>query len=65
MKIVDVRQAKMIITSPGGNASMGAIGFKVTIPTLWGKDMGITHEDRTVLLSYTDDKKIIIERLEP
>lgn len=53
----------MTITSPGGNASKGSIGFRVTIPTSWGKDMGIIPEDRTIMLSYTDDKKIIIEKL--
>lgn len=63
MEIKDIRKGNMTITSPGGNASRGAIGFRVTIPTTWGKDMGITPEDRTIIISYTDDKKIIIEKL--
>lgn len=63
MRIKDIRKGNMTITSPGGNASKGAIGFRVTIPTSWGKDMGITPGDRTIMLSYTDDKKIIIEKL--
>lgn len=63
MRIKDLRKGNMTITSPGGNASRGAIGFRVTIPTTWGKDMGITPEDRAIMISYTDDKKIIIEKL--
>lgn len=63
MRIKDLRKGNMTITSPGGNASKGAIGFRVTIPTSWGKDMGIIPGDRTIMLSYTDDKKIIIEKL--
>lgn len=63
MKIIESRTGNMTITSPGGNASKAAIGFRVTIPTIWGKDLDIKPDDRRILLSYTDDKKIIIEKL--
>jgi len=63
MEILDSRKGNMTITSPGGNASRNAIGFRVTIPTLWGKEMGISKDDRKIQLTFTEDRKIIIEKI--
>ena len=53
----------MLIGSPGGNASKQSQSYKVSIPTLWAKDMGISKEQREIKLTYSD-KKIIIERVQ-
>jgi len=58
---METRKAKMIITSPGGTSSKNAEGFRLTIPTVWARDMGISKEDRNVTISY-ENKRIIIEK---
>lgn len=63
MNISESRKVNMTITSPGGNASKNAKGFRINIPSVWAKDMGITQDDKSVVMSYTDDKKLIIEKL--
>ena len=51
----DTRKAKIIYNIPGGFANKNAITNRVTIPVPWIKAMGITKEDRDVLLKF--DKK--------
>ena len=58
---IETRTAKMIITSPGGTSSKNAEGFRLNIPTVWARDMGITKENRNVKLSY-EGGKITIEK---
>ena len=58
---METRKVKMMITSPGGTSSKNAEGFRLNIPTVWARDMGITKENRNVTLSY-EDKRIIIEK---
>lgn len=58
---METRKAKMIVTSPGGTSSKNAEGFRLNIPTVWARDMGISKEDRNVTISY-ENKRIIIEK---
>lgn len=58
---METRKGKMTITSSGGNASKNAQTFRMSIPTVWARDMGITKEDRNVTISY-ENKRIIIEK---
>ncbi|MDO4454430.1 MAG: hypothetical protein Q4B90_08045 [Eubacteriales bacterium] len=57
---METRKVKMIITSPGGTSSKNAEGFRLNIPTVWARDMGISREARDVKISY-ENKRIIIE----
>lgn len=59
---MEQRICKMIITSPGGTASKGSEMFRLSIPTSWAKEMGVSKESREVLLSF-EDGKIIVERI--
>lgn len=60
----DKRKAKIIYNIPGGFATKNAITNRVTIPVPWVKAMGITKEDRDVLLEFDrDTNKIIITKL--
>lgn len=58
---MEVRHNKMTITSPGGNAGKNAEGFRINIPTVWARTMGITKNDRDVILSF-ENNKITIEK---
>lgn len=55
------RSAKVNISSAGGTASGKAHTCKVTLPTKWLKEMGVTESQREVRLEF-DGTKIIISR---
>ena len=50
----------IIIGKVGGNAGDKAVSYKISLPAKMVKDLGITPEDRAVLV-YFEDNKIIIE----
>ena len=56
------RKAKVMVASPGGTASKTSKTYRITLPNNWVRDMGITEDDRDVNISFTDDKKILIEK---
>lgn len=57
---MDIRTAKVQVKHPGGNASKGSRTYSMTLPATWMQELGITKEERKVILSY-DGEKIIIE----
>lgn len=56
---MEKRTAKMIFNRSGGTASKGSFTNRVTIPTLWVKKLGITHDDRAVEIEFDEAKKEI------
>lgn len=56
------KTAKVIFNRSGGTAGGGGITNRITIPTTWVKEMGITEEQREVNISF-DGEKIIIEKV--
>ena len=59
---MEERTAKILYNKSGGTASKGGITNRVTIPTKWIKEMGITENNREVFLSF-DGQKITIQKL--
>lgn len=57
------RNYKIAIGKPGGTAGRGAKNYRISLPTSWMKEMGITEEDRNVKISF-DGNKITIEKIE-
>lgn len=60
---MEERKAKILFNKSGGTAKGTAITNRVTIPTSWVKELGITEDNRDVKLIY-DGYKITIEKLE-
>lgn len=60
----ETRKAKMLMGSPGGNAGKGASYYRVGIPPVWAQTMGVSSEDRDLLLTF-DGKRVIIEKAKP
>ena len=48
----DTRKAKILFSKSGGTASKNGITNRVTIPTVWVREMGITKDDRDVILKF-------------
>ena len=59
---MDRRYGKVNISAAGGTASAGAKTCKLTLPTSWMTQMGITEENRSVELSFDGDS-IVIRRV--
>ena len=59
---MEKRILNVIFNCSGGNSAKGSITNRLTIPTLWIKEMGITQENRQVEVTFNDNK-IIIEKL--
>lgn len=57
------RIARVIIGKAGGNSSKNCKTYVITIPNLWAKELEVTPDNRTMLITLTDDKKIIIEKI--
>ena len=58
---MEKRKAKIQFAKSGGTARGNAITNRITIPTSWVKSLGITEEDRNVIIKLIDNK-IIIEK---
>jgi hypothetical protein len=52
-----------MINKAGGNAGKSSKGYRLSLPTVWMKEMGITEEDRDLELFY-DGTEIIIKKKE-
>ena len=57
----EARKARMLMGNPGGNAGKGASYYRVGIPPIWAQMMGVSSEDRDLLLTF-DGKRVIIEK---
>lgn len=58
---MEQRNAKVNISSAGGTASNGSRTYKVTLPTKWLKEMGVTEGQRELHLEF-DGTKIVLSR---
>ena len=55
------RVAKVNISSAGGTASVGSKTYKVTLPNVWMKELGIYEGNRELEITF-DGKQIILSR---
>lgn len=49
----------IIIGKVGGNANENSVNYKVSLPAQMVKDLGVTKEDRKVILIYENDSIVI------
>lgn len=56
---VEQRKAKIIFNRSGGTAKGNAMTNRITIPTNWIRDIGITNDNREVYIIKKDNEIII------
>ena len=61
--MTDTRNAKINFNKSGGNASKNSYTSRLTIPTSWIKAMGITQDDRNVVLKF-ENGVITVKKIE-
>lgn len=54
-------ERNIIMGKAGGTAGKNSVNYKVSLPADMVKELGVTQEDKSVLLSF-DNGKIIIEK---
>lgn len=54
-------ERNIIMGKAGGTAGKNSVNYKISLPAEMVKELGITQEDKSVLV-YFDDGKIIIEK---
>ena len=62
--VMEERKAKILINRAGGNAGAHSKGYRVALPSAWMKSLGITENDREVLLQF-DGECITLRRPGP
>ena len=50
---------KINIGKVGGNANENSVKYKISLPAKMVKDLGVTKEDRSVILTFENNKIII------
>lgn len=58
---MDSIKRKVLFNKPGGTASKNAVMARVTLPPEFVKELGITQDNKDVIISL-ENKKIIIEK---
>lgn len=58
---MDIVKRNVLFNKPGGTASKNAMMVRVTIPPEFVKELGITPEEKEVII-YMEDDKIIIKK---
>ena len=61
VKPKETRNMRCMINKVGGNAGSGAVNYRVSLPSVWAVEMGISKESPELVMSF-DGKKITIER---
>jgi len=57
--MTETRNANMIIAKAGGNASQNAYNCKVSIPKIWADKLGVTQENKSLILEFHGDSIVI------
>ena len=63
--IMEKRTGKIIIGKSGGTASGNSETYKLSLPSLWIKQLGITADSREVELSFNGENIIVSKKLSP
>lgn len=62
MSKVEERRLKALIGKAGGTAGKGALNYRMSIPSKWAVDMGVTQDNRDLIVTYDEKNKEIIIR---
>lgn len=54
-------ERNIIIAKAGGTAGKNSVNYKISLPADMVKELGITPEDKSVIL-YLENGKIVIEK---
>ena len=56
---METRKCKISVGKPGGDASKNAKNYRLSLPSKWVQEMGVSPEERELRISF-DGKRITI-----
>ncbi len=57
----EMRIMRIMINKAGGNAGKNALNYRMSIPSVWAKTLGITEKNREVV-AYFDGETLTIKK---
>lgn len=61
---MDVKEKRLMIKKAGGNSGYQSFAYLLNMPTVWIKKMGITPDDRDIILTLDEENgKITIKKV--
>lgn len=64
MKPKETRNMRCMINKVGGNAGSGAVNYRVSLPSAWAVEMGISKESQELAMTFDGNKIVITKRNE-
>jgi antitoxin component of MazEF toxin-antitoxin module len=58
-------ERNIIMGKVGGTAGKNSINYKISLPAEMVKDLGVTQDDRAVLVFFEDGKIVIKKKANP
>ena len=58
-------ERNIIMGKVGGTAGKNSINYKISLPVEMVKDLGVTQDDRAVLVFFEDGKIVIKKKANP
>ena len=58
-------ERNIIMGKVGGTAGKNSINYKISLPAEMVKDLGVTQEDKAVLVFFEDGKIVIKKKANP
>ena len=58
---MESKKMNVMINKAGGNAGSNSYNYRISIPTNWAKQLGVTLDDRAVDMEF-DGEKIVIKK---
>lgn len=49
------------VSRPGGTAGSGSISYKLSLPTVWLRTIGITPEDKSIIATFDGEQITIVK----
>jgi hypothetical protein len=59
---METRRTNIIINNAGGNSGGNSLNYKISLPSKWMNELGITKENTHVDISF-DGERIVIEQV--
>ena len=54
------RERKLLVCSSGGTAGGSSYHYKIGIPTFWARMIGVSKENRDIVMFFREDEKEIV-----
>ena len=58
---METRKCKISVGKPGGDASKNAKNYRLSLPSKWVQEMGVSPEERELRISFDSKRTTIVK----